>query len=109
MKESQIQHAIVMYLQLRQVYFFSVPNEGSTSAIRTSHLKAMGLKSGVADLILLFDGGRTVFLEVKTEDGRQSDTQKRFEERVKYMGFDYHIVRSVDDVKIIVDKIQTAV
>lgn len=105
MLESKIQCAIVQYLQLMKVFFFSVPNEagGRDAMIRMSQLKSMGLRSGVSDLVVLLPQGRVIFLEVKNEKGRQSDMQKKFEEKVNSLGFDYHIVRSVEDVKVVLD------
>lgn len=108
-KESKIQHEIVKYLQKerRDIYFFSVPNEaagkGKGAQIRMSQLKSMGLRSGVSDLILLLPGSITLFIEVKTVKGIQSDKQKRFEIKVNERGFNYFLVRSLEDLKKVLD------
>jgi len=104
LSEARIQAQIVQYLQTRGVYFFSVPNEaaGRDAAARMAKLKAMGLRSGVADMVLLFPG-RTVFVEVKDDNGKQSEAQKRFQDKVESLGFPYFIVKSVADVKKVVD------
>ena len=103
MLESAIQIQIVNYLHYKNIYFFTVPNEaaggGRGAMIRMRKLKKMGLRSGVADLVLLLKGGKTVFLEVKTDKGRQSENQKEFEKEIKKLDFDYYIVRSVEDVE----------
>jgi hypothetical protein len=58
----------------------------------------MGLKSGVSDLVVLFKG-QVLFLELKIENGKQSNNQKSFEAEVKNLGFEYVICRSVADVE----------
>ena len=54
---------------------------------------------GEADLTLFQRGGKTVFIEVKTPTGRQSKQQRAFQKRVEELGFEYKIVRSLDDAK----------
>ena len=41
-------------------------------------LVRMGLKSGVPDLILEFPKGRMVYLEIKAEKGKLSETQQKW-------------------------------
>lgn len=95
--ESKIQAAIVQALQAMGVFVFSVPNEAAGRNKRAMvYLKAMGLRSGVADLIAVLPG-RIVFLEVKTPPGKQSKSQKHFQRTVEELGHAYHVVRSVDD------------
>jgi hypothetical protein len=107
-EESKIQCDIVQYLQLRGIFFFSVPNEiagggrGKTAMIRTARAKSMGLRSGVSDLIIVLPS-KILFMEVKTNTGRQSENQKYFQKKVTELGFEYFIVKSVEDVKKILD------
>lgn len=99
MNESKIQYDICQYLQKQGIYFFSCPNElAGKDPKRMRHFVAMGLRSGVSDLILLLPG-RVIFMEVKTSTGRQSDNQKKFEKKVTELGFEYFLVRSVDEVR----------
>jgi hypothetical protein len=63
--------------------------------------KMLGLKSGVSDLIVLMPN-RCIFIECKDDVGKQSDNQKQFEADVLALGFEYHIVRSLEEfIKII--------
>ena len=102
MTESKIQYDICQYLQSKDIYFFSCPNElAGKDPRRMRHFVAMGLRSGVSDLIVLLPN-RIIFLEVKTDKGRQSDNQKRFQKKVESLGFEYYVVRSVDEVENIV-------
>lgn len=65
-----------------------------------------GLPSGFSDLLLLIDGGKTAFIEVKDEKGKQREDQKAFQKAVTDRGFTYALVRSVSDVKSIVDRLR---
>jgi len=102
-EESKIQCEIVRYLQDQKIFCFSVPNEGAGSnAIRAGQMVTMGMKSGVSDLVAFFPDG-IVFIEVKTKTGKQSPAQVKFEARCKEEGYPYYLVRSVEDVKSILD------
>jgi hypothetical protein len=74
---------------------FSVPNEGK-NAKEQMYKKMLGMKSGVSDLILVMPS-RVVFVECKDDTGKQSENQKEFESDVKALGFEYWLVRSLDD------------
>jgi len=76
---------------------FSVPND-SINAIETKRKVNTGLLAGVSDLIVLHNG-ETIFIEVKTLTGKQSEKQKEFEKTVSLQGFKYYLVRSLEDFK----------
>jgi hypothetical protein len=98
--ESLLQANIVATLSLHRIYCFAVSNEllGATkgAARKMAIFKAMGLRSGVSDLVVILPG-RVLFLEVKTPTGRQSPAQKVFQEIVESLGHYYVLVRSVDE------------
>lgn len=100
--ESTIQHQIVMYLQSVGAFFFSIPNElaggGKYAARRMSYFVATGLRKGAPDLEV-WHRSRTIYMEVKAENGRLSDSQKAFARKCAEMGREYHVVRSVQDVE----------
>jgi hypothetical protein len=102
LKESDIQKAIVQYLELMGVYFFSINNEmagwGKNAMHRTMHFKAMGLRAGASDLVLVLNK-KVVFLEIKTPKGRLSENQKTFKTAVEDLGHLYKVARSVQDVE----------
>lgn len=56
---------------------------------------------GMADILVLDKEkyGMAVFLEVKTPKGAQSADQKLFEKRCALNNCEYHIIRSLDDIK----------
>ena len=98
MKEERIQFECVMWLQSEGYFFFSIPNE-ATEGKRVSHFVSMGMRPGAADMIVVLDGGRVVFVEYKKETGKQSVRQRAFQERVEKLGHWYIIVRSVEELK----------
>jgi hypothetical protein len=75
-------------------YIFSVPNEGK-SAQEQMYKKMLGMRSGVSDMIMLLPN-KVLFIEFKDAKGRQSDNQKEFEEIVTNLGFEYHLIRSLE-------------
>lgn len=53
---------------------------------------------GASDLILVLPG-RTVFCELKTIKGVQSNRQKEFESKVSALGYKYIIIRNLEQFK----------
>jgi hypothetical protein len=78
-------------------YIFSVPNEGK-SAQEQMYKKMLGMRAGVSDMIILFPN-RVVFCEFKDHKGRQSDKQQEFEQIVTALGFEYWLIRSLEEFK----------
>lgn len=100
MTETQLQakvfqHCNNMYRHL--CYVFAVPNGGTRNPVEAMTMKATGTRAGVSDLIFLFPEGRSVFMELKTETGKQSDAQIAFEKRVIELGFNYHVCRNFEE------------
>lgn len=81
---------------------FSVPNERS-NVKEQMRMVATGLMSGVSDLICVLPN-KVLFIEVKDDKGRQSDKQKEFQQTVELLGFEYHLVRSLEDFQKIIYK-----
>ena len=107
-EESNFQKACYSWfcLQYPKLYYclFSVPNGGSRNAIEAIHLKREGVTSGVSDFIFCYRGICT-FIELKTKSGIQSDNQKKFENKMREEGFDYHIVRDIDSFMELINDI----
>ena len=89
---------------------FAVPNGGARSKATAGKLKAEGVVPGVADLILLvpflqecvqyFNG---LCIEMKTSKGKQSQEQKDWECKVMEQGYEYRVIRSLDEFIEVVD------
>ena len=103
-EEHEIQKAICEYLDLRDICYWAVPNGGSRKggAIEGARLKKEGLKSGVPDLCLIYDG-MYYGLEVKkpatsTPKGYLSKNQKSMHRKIDRAGGTVKTVYSVADV-----------
>jgi hypothetical protein len=106
--ESHIQKSIVAWFraQYPEIPIFSIPNGAKRSKIQGKRLKDEGLMPGAADLfianqtLIVSDHGcglsNGLFIEVKTDKGRQSEDQKIFQKKVENLGYSYFIVRSLD-------------
>lgn len=108
--ESKIQQEIVIEVNNKfclksnnpRWIIFAVPNGGKRDAREAKSLKNTGILPGASDLILQTHK-ETIYIEVKTYKGFQSQEQKDFQKRVEDLGFKYWLVRSVEDV---LDKIK---
>lgn len=110
--EKDIQISIVDYLKLKKVFFTATANGEKrnqrqvyskrynnfiTYSPAGKKLKKMGVIAGVPDLILILNDGKTIWVELKTDKGKQSDSQKEFENRLITLKHTYLIWRSLDD------------
>ena len=68
-------------------------------AMAVNFSKQTGMIEGISDLIIHFPNGRCVMVEVKNEKNTQSTAQKKIEAKIKAMGGDYILVRSLEDFK----------
>ena len=78
--EGEIQRAVVQHLRARGapgMVFFHVPNGGRRGKIEGAIFKAMGVRAGVSDLILVHDS-KIFALELKAEGGRPGTEQMTF-------------------------------
>lgn len=101
--EKTIQKQVVSFLKTYypNLFFLSIRNEGKRSLREGKEAKDMGLLSGASDLYILHNG-QSLFLELKNEKGKQSETQKDFESKVIKNGAEYALAYSyLDAVKII--------
>ena len=99
MKESVIQRGVLDYLELfsrqNNIYFF----RAGSGAMKTESGRFFKTgKAGCADIVACHNG-KFYGLEVKTDTGRQSEAQKRAEDEIIRAGGEYHIVRSISDIK----------
>lgn len=73
------------------------------TALSIDKMKAMGMVNGVSDTIVVLPN-KTLFCEFKVQDGRQSDKQKEFQQIVTDLGQEYHVVRSLEQFKEIINE-----
>ena len=105
-EESRIQKSAVSWFRNQYPHhvLFAVPNGGARSKIEAAIFKGEGVLAGVADIFITYSCGlwNGLFVEFKTETGRQSNTQKEFQKKVQKFGYHYVICRSLEDFKITV-------
>jgi hypothetical protein len=106
MTESQLQQKLVIWFKNNvKGLIFSVPNGGSRNILEAKNLKLTGQMAGVSDLIVLLEN-KCIFIEVKIEKRIQSEVQNKFQQRVEALGFDYHIIRTLDDFQKLITRLR---
>ena len=95
--EARIQQEIVMYFnneypELRGCLCYN--NNNSVGGLRGKLNKFLGVIKGRSDMI-----------ELKTEKGIQSQHQKDWQKLIENQGFEYYIVRSIEEFKELILKI----
>lgn len=96
--ESLLQRQMVHWFRLQypQYIIAAIPNGGFRNALEGKIMKSEGVLAGFSDLIIIAEN-KTLFVEVKTKQGRQSELQKRFQASVERLGHQYCICRSFGD------------
>jgi len=94
LRERDVRSQITDWLS-RYGYFWE-PLHSGAARMASGNFTRFGTP-GRADLLVVF-GGHAVFVEIKAPDGRQSDKQKVFEQRVNAAGAVYVLARSLEDV-----------
>ncbi len=87
-----------------QLLIFHVPNGGSRNIAEAMKFKRMGVLPGVADF-LVFKGTKKVAIELKNNDGTQSDDQKKFAHRWFIEDGQYYVCRELEDFKTLINAI----
>jgi hypothetical protein len=104
--ESKLQIAMVNYFRFKypKYHLFAIPNGGNRSAITGAILKKEGARAGVADLFLMHGNSQFhgLWIEVKTDKGKQSPNQKQFEIDALKCKYEYKVVRSLEEFIIVV-------
>jgi Holliday junction resolvase len=95
-RESEIQADIVRALSQLGFLVIHIPNQATRGRYRYS-----GLLPGAPDLIVI-GNNRIYFMEVKKHNGKQSPSQMVVQQMIEARGFEYYVVRSVDEALSIV-------
>ena len=66
-------------------------------------MKESGTLAGVADLIVVGNGGKVLFVEMKAGRNKQEDNQILFQKNVERLGHKYVICRSIEGFKKEID------
>ena len=60
---------------------------------------------GVPDRIVILPGGRTIYVELKTETGRLSEIQRHIHAELRKRGADVRTLYGLDQVKAFVEEV----
>ena len=99
--EEALQRATASYLDLalpRDAVWFHPPNGGARSKAEAGIFKAMGVKPGVPDLIIIYRG-RVVAIELKAPGGTRSPAQKLMHARLSAAGALVYTATSIEEVE----------
>jgi hypothetical protein len=105
MKESQIQKSIIDYLHLMEWYVWKNNSVGIFNPKTQKYIKAQ--TRGISDLTAIKDGC-VLFIEVKAENGKQSEYQKEFQNQIESKGGKYLLAKSYVDVLNYTNKLEVA-
>jgi hypothetical protein len=95
LSENEIQNQIIDWSRANKILAIVVPNELARNN------KSVKIEKGCSDLIVcLF--GFTIYVELKSYCGTQSQDQIEFQLKVEALGHKYYICRSLDEFKTIV-------
>lgn len=103
--EESIQVACVEWFRLQypKLIIFAVPNGGSRNLYEAKNMKKSGTLKGVADLVIVGNNGRVLFIEMKAGKNKQEDSQVIFQQKVENLGHKYIVCRSLEQFKKEVD------
>lgn len=90
--------------EIKGLLIFHVPNGEHRHIAVAKKLQRMGVLPGVADF-LCFTPRRKIAIELKDADGDQSKDQKKFEKQWCAINGEYHVCRTLEDFKILVEGI----
>lgn len=107
--ERQIQIKCVSWFRLRYPeasrVFMAIPNGSARNPWTAKNLKDEGVLSGAPDLVLLVPrhGYASLCIEMKKAGGRQSESQKTFQEAAKEFKNKYVVCYSFDEFQRVVE------
>lgn len=99
--EHDLQCNVVQFLMLcapSDLGWRAIPNGSYRSKRTAGRLKGEGVQPGVGDLHFTLPGGRTAWIELKTDAGRLSPEQRTFREAELSRGALYAVCRSLNAV-----------
>lgn len=99
--EEQLHRQVAEYLNwsiAEDAVWFHPANGGARSKGEAGRLRAIGVKAGVPDIVIVWRG-RAHFIELKTAAGRVSDAQHEMHSRLMLAGAVVTICRSLEEVE----------
>ena len=100
--EDQLQATIAIWLDIQQkmgwLLWYAIPNTARRSPREGARFKRMGVKAGVSDIAIVFPNGRAAFIELKSDKGKLSQSQKDFLQLATKLNAHTAVCRSLDEV-----------
>ena len=106
--ESRLQQGCVTWFRYQYPHMakllIAVPNGGARRKSEAAIMKGEGVTAGVADLLLLVprNGHGCLGIEMKAGNGRQTASQKQWQERFEAAGNRYKLCRSTEEFLAII-------
>jgi hypothetical protein len=79
----------------------------SANKIQGNQNKSLGLIKGRSDMVY-YKSGKAIMIEFKNDNGKQLPEQKKWEELIINEGFQYHIIRSIEEFKTLIKNANTS-
>ena len=117
MKEADLKKTVIDLLQYKQnlgeLVFFRL-NSGDFIEVRgDTRRRIKGCMKGCADILVLRKNKyadivypKVLFLELKSEKGKQTLEQKEFQQLVTGDGISYYIIRSIEEVESLLKEVK---
>jgi len=101
--EEALQRAVCGLLAIYEarglLAYCHVPNGGYRTPAQAGVFKALGVRSGVPDLIVWTDRGHSFDIELKAGRGRESDAQVLFRSTLESLGHRVYVCWSLQEVE----------
>ena len=105
-QEHLFQQQVIQYLHMFNIFVFETDVMDGLKLLNTemqwlafiNYHKQLGYVKGQPDLVAVMDS-KVVFIELKTQKGKQSKEQKEVEKEIKKRGVDYIVIRSLEDLQ----------
>lgn len=102
-EEEQLQRAVCGLLAIYEakhlLAFCHVPNGGYRTPAQAGAFRAMGVRSGVPDLIVWTPEGHSFGVELKAGRGKESDAQVLFRSTLESLGHRVYVCWSIEEVE----------
>ncbi len=100
--EHSIQKSFVEWFKRQfpkdQLCIVAIPNARKCSYRMANYLKTEGLLPGASDILITLPGrSRMLWIEFKSEKGKLQPTQEAFLAKMKSVGCDFAVCRSVEE------------
>ena len=107
--EAQIQKAILQWGAYKKILMHRINVIGTPLHKQGKTIYRPSTNKGMADIhatVMVGDIPVSVWLEVKTKKGRISENQRAFNDVITRAGGFYYVVRSIDDVELVIAEVR---